>query len=152
LGENNEILIFEQVMQVPYNYSAGPVASRFLTALSDEKKLMGIRCNKCGLVYVPPRATCGRCFSELSEWVELSGRGIVETFTVVNYPEPIQPMDVPFILAVIKLEGADTGLAHLIGEVDEKDLTIGMRVEPVFRERRHGHILDIKYFRPIKGE
>jgi uncharacterized OB-fold protein len=150
LQENDDILIFEQVMQVPYNYSAGPVASRFLAALRDEKKILGIRCQNCGLVYVPPRGSCGKCFSELSEWVELSGRGTVETFTEVNYPEPTQPVDVPFILAVIRLEGADTGLAHLLGELEERDLTIGTRVEPVFQEKRRGHILDIKYFRPIK--
>jgi uncharacterized OB-fold protein len=153
LPEDEEILISHQVLQVPYKYSAGPVASRFFMALRDEQKIYGIRCPNCGIVYVPPRATCGKCFSELSDWVELSGIGRVETFTRVNYLEPVQPVeDIPFILAVIKLEGADTGMAHIVGEVDEKDLKIGTMVEPVFREKRIGHILDIKYFRPVKAE
>ncbi len=152
MTDENEILISYQVLQVPYNYSAGPVASRFLVALRDEQKILGIRCPKCEKVYVPPRATCGVCFSELSDWVELSGRGKVETFTAVNYPEHMQPVDkIPFILAVIRLDGADTGLAHIIGEVDEKDLEIGTEVEPVFGEKRKGHILDIRYFRPVRG-
>lgn len=148
----DEILIFKQSLQVPYLYSAGPVVSRFLLALRDEQKLLGIKCPKCRIVYVPPRSTCGRCFSALSQWVELSGRGTLETFTVVNYPEPVQPVRTPFILGVVKLDGADTGLPHLIGEVSEKELSIGMRLEPVFQEKRIGHILDIKYFRPAKKE
>jgi len=152
LKQQEEILVFKQVLQVPYLYSAGPVVSRFLLALRDEQKLLGIKCPKCRLVFVPPRSTCGKCFSDLSQWVELSGKGTLETFTVVNYPEPIQPAKTPFILGVIKLDGADTGLPHLIGEAEEKDLVMGMRLEPVFQEKRTGHILDIKYFRPVNKD
>jgi len=150
LKQNDEILIFKQTLQVPFNYSAGPVVSKFLIALRDEKKILGIKCPSCGLVYVPARATCGKCFSQMTEWVALSGKGALETFTTVNYPEPTQPATAPYILGVIKLEGADTGLTHIIGEVLEKDLRIGMMLEPVFQEERKGHILDIKYFRPCR--
>lgn len=152
MSDKEEIIVFNQVMQVPYNYSAGPVTSRFLTALRDERKILGIRCIRCGKVYVPPRGTCRKCFCELSEWVGLSGSGVIETFTAVGYPEPTQPLDTPYILAVIKLDGADTGFTHLVGEVSEDDIKIGMRVKPVFQEKRKGHILDIKYFRPVRGD
>lgn len=147
MKQRDEILIFKQTLQVPYNYSAGAVVSRFLLALRDEKKILGIKCPKCQIVYVPPRVTCGRCFSRMSDWVELSGRGRLESFTVVNYSESTHPVKAPFILGAIKLEGADTGLTHLIGEAKEQDLKIGAILEPVFQEHRIGHILDIKYFR-----
>ena len=54
------------------------------------------------------------------------------------------------IYGVIKLEGADTGLTHLLGEVDPADLRPGLLLEAVFKEpeQRRGHILDILYFRP----
>ncbi len=150
MKQNDAILISSQVLQVSYNYSAGPVVSKFLVSLRDQKKILGIKCDKCGIVYVPPRATCGKCFSEMKQWVELSGRGRIETFTSVHYPEPVQPRGGPFILAVIKLDGSDTGLTHLVGEAEEKDLTIGTKLEAVFQENRTGHILDIKYFRPCR--
>ena len=147
-----ENLISHQVLQVPFNYSAGPVASKFLISLRDDQKILGIRCEKCGIVYVPPRSTCGKCLSELKNWVELSGRGSIESFTAVNYKEPTHPADRdPLIIAVIKLDGADTGLTHLIGEAKEKDLRAGLKVEPVFRGHRQGNILDLKYFRPVKA-
>lgn len=135
---------------MPFEYSAGPVVSKFLVALRDEKKILAIKCAKCGLVYLPPRSTCAKCSAPMADWVELSGRGTLETFTVVHYPEPVQPMKTPYILGVVKLDGADTGLPHLIGEAEEKDLKVGMKLEPVFQENRTGHILDIKYFRPLK--
>jgi len=50
--------------------------------------------------------------------------------------------------ALVRLDGADTGFLHLLGEADTKGLRIGMRVEAVFGEERVGNILDIRYFRP----
>ena len=151
LKVKDEILISHQVLQVPFNYSAGPIASKFLIALRDEKKILGIRCPQCKVVYLPPRGNCGKCLSALEEWVELKGRGKIQSFTKVNYQEPTHPSHPEqFILAVIKLDGADTGLTHMVGEAREEEIEVGTLVEPVFREYRKGNVLDIKYFRPVK--
>jgi uncharacterized OB-fold protein len=47
------------------------------------------------------------------------------------------------------MDGADTGLVHLIDEVEPERVKVGMRVEAVLAEEREGTIMDIKYFRPI---
>ena len=140
-----EILVSEQVLQVPFTYSAGGVASRFLAALRDESVIYGVRCPGCNKVYVPPRATCGSCFQETGEWVRLSGEGVVESFTEVRYAESTHPVESPFVLGVVRLEGADTGMLHLI-RTDQGTLKIGSRVKAVFADRRRGHILDLLYF------
>jgi len=57
-------------------------------------------------------------------------------------------MDAPYPVGIIKLDGADTGMCHLLGEVVPEDIKIGMRVEAVFQEQRKGNILDIAYFKP----
>jgi uncharacterized OB-fold protein len=62
----------------------------------------------------------------------------------------IQALPVPYAVGVIRLDGADTGLVHLVGDVDINRLRNGIRVEPVFSAERKGHILDIRYFRPIE--
>jgi len=54
----------------------------------------------------------------------------------------------PFVFGTIKLDGADTGIIHLLGEIDFEKIRIGMRVKAVFNEERKGDIRDIKYFRP----
>jgi uncharacterized OB-fold protein len=141
----------DQHITAQSRYYAGGIGSAFFVALRDGKKILGTRCSKCGRVYAPPRQTCGPCFFNMSEadMVEIGPEGTVETFTVVNYDEPVMPRKAPFIYAVIRLDGADTGLAHIIDEADPASVTIGMRVKPVFEENRKGNILDIRHFRPV---
>jgi hypothetical protein len=61
----------------------------------------------------------------------------------------MQPVEPPIIYGIIQLDGADTGLLHMLGEVDLEQLKIGMRLQAVFQEKRVGSILDIKYFKPV---
>ncbi len=147
--EGLEPIVDHQNLKVPYRCSMGAITSKFFIEIRERKKILGIKCPQCNVVFVPPRSTCGRCFSLLKEWVEVSNRGTLQTYTVVHYPTPVQPVPPPLIYGIIKLDGADTGLAHLISETDYERLSIGMRVEAVFKEERGGNMLDIKYFKPI---
>jgi len=132
-------------------YYAGTIGSLFYTTLRDKKRILGIRCTTCDRVLWPPRQTCGRCFSQLSEndLVEIGPNGTLETFTTVSYSEPVHPAPAPLIYGIIKLDGADTGITHLIGGVPFDALHVGMRMKPVFSEERHGDILDIRWFCPL---
>jgi len=140
-------------LYVPYHNWYGKAANYFFSKLK-EGKFVGIRCGKCDVVYMPPRSICGSCLSSLDEWVELPDEGELMTYTIVQYDyttpfHSYQPLKPPYILGIIKLDGASTGLCHFIGEVEPKDVKIGMRLKAVLREERKGEILDIKYFRPI---
>ena len=147
--KNVEPIVYEGRIKVPYAWNAGETISYYLTRLRDEKKIVGKKCPKCSKVLVPPRKSCPFCFVDTAEWVPLSGKGTVETFTIVRRDTTIQPMKAPFAYAVINLDGADTGFLHLIGDVDVKDIKIGMKVQAVFAEERKGHVMDIRYFKPI---
>ncbi|MDY7036672.1 MAG: Zn-ribbon domain-containing OB-fold protein [Thermodesulfobacteriota bacterium] len=145
-----ELLVAKRDMRRVYRSAAGRAGTRFLKSLKDDKKILGVKCKVCDEVFVPPTSTCVKCFSRLDEWVELSGLGTVHSFTVVHSQEPYQPVQIPFVYAIIRLEGADTGLTHILGEIDDLDkIEIGMQVEAVFKTERNGHILDIEYFRPV---
>ena len=148
-SKEEELFLFPGRIIMEYKYAAGLVGSRFLTELRDNQRIMGIRCPKCNRVYVPPRLTCKECFGNLDEWMELSGKGTLSSYTVVYYSEPFQPVEPPIIYGIIQLDGADTGLPHLLGEVEPEKVRIGMRVEPIFKVEREGNILDIKYFKPL---
>jgi uncharacterized OB-fold protein len=143
----DEILVAEQTLQVPFNYSAGPVASRFLIALRDEKKIMALKCPGCGRVTVPPRALCGGCGKKMEEWVEVGPAGELVNFTEVHYHESVHPAKAPFAIGIVKLEGASTGITHLVRAPGGK-FEIGMRVKAVFADKRRGHYLDIECFEP----
>lgn len=148
--KEGEVIIQEGRIRVPYTWKAGETASRYFIGLRDEKKIYGRHCPKCGKVLVPARKVCPFCTVLTDDWVALVGTGTVETFTIVRRDLPIQPRKAPFAYALIRLDGADTGFLHLLGEVDPEAVREGMRVEAVFAQERKGSPLDIAYFRPLK--
>ena len=135
-------------ISIPYTWWVGEVGSRFLLALCDNKRILGNRCRSCNLVYVPPRKNCGRCFKDIEGWVELGNEGVVTAHTIVRFQYPLQPAKVPFAYTVIKLDGADVGLVHIVRD-DLDKLRNGVRVKALFKEDRKGHILDIDSFQII---
>ena len=132
-----------------YSNSAGPIRSRFLLSLRDRQKIFGTKCPACSRVFVPAKSTCPQCFENIMEFVEVSQEGTLETYTIVYKPEPFHIAATPFAFGIIKLDGADTGMVHRLGEIDFGKISIGMRVRAVFNEERKGDIRDIKYFKPV---
>ncbi len=145
-----EPVIFEGYVIMPYKYSVGSMASKFFIKIRDSKVISGAKCPKCGFVNVPPRSVCPKCFAKVEDLIDLSGRGTLETFTVVHYESAVQAIKPPYAIGVIKLDGADTGMTHFIGDADVKSIKSGMKLEPVFKDKREGTIFDIEYFRPAK--
>ncbi len=85
-----------------------------------EHKLMAARCQKCGGVFVPPRAVCPNCHGEELEWTETSGRGRLSAFTVI-YSGPTfmaeQGFDRknPYISGIVELEEGARISARITG-------------------------------------
>jgi len=134
----------------PFNYAAGKYGSKFLTEIRDNKKFYGIKCPKCGKVYVPPRSVCGKCFVEMTEFVPVSDEGVIYTYTILRFafldPETGKQKPVPYGYAFIRLDGADTALQHYVVITDESKVKIGARVRTIFKEKREGKISDIEHF------
>jgi len=148
--QTNYATVIDGQMALPYQYLAGATGSKFIVALRDDKKILGIRCEKCAKTFVPPRQTCERCFSDLTDnWVELEPTGEVTGFTVIRYPEPYQPKKTPYVLALIKLDGADTPFAHVLECGDTANAKIGMKVKAVFADEPKDSLLDISHFEPV---
>ncbi len=149
--DKSECFTVEGKLALPYNYFAGRVGSTFITTIRDQKKIMGVKCPACKKVYVPPRQTCERDMTDIRDnWVELSNTGEVANFTVVRYDDRHLPRKAPFIMAMVKLGGADTPFVHILEEVKPEDVTIGMKVEAVFAKDTTNTILDIDHFKPYK--
>ena len=144
-------LIYPSRIKLTYTWHAGKVGSRFYEEIRDHCRIWGTKCPQCEWVYLPPRETCPRCFRNIDEWVEVGDVGTLLTYTTVRYSVPgIQPHEPPYVLGIIKLDGANSGLVHLLGEIEPDQIRVGMRMQAVFRETREGGYLDIKYFRPLK--
>jgi hypothetical protein len=147
-----EPMVHNSKISVPYSWWAGDTASKFFISLRDARKIIAPRCGKCGKVFMPPRKVCPACFTENTDWVDVSDEGTVVSYSVSRRRLEAIPGDkkVPVIWGLIKLDGADTALLHYLDEVDPGSLTIGMRVKAVFAESRTGGIRDISHFKPVK--
>ncbi len=136
-------------VRLEYRYTAGQASTKFLRGL-EQGRILGQRCPECGKVYTPPRGACAACGVATDEEVEVSGKGTVTTFCVVNVPFFGQRIEIPYVSATILLDGSDIGLMHLLQEVDAAKVHMGMRVEPVWvaPEERKPTLESIRYFRP----
>jgi uncharacterized protein len=134
---------------ITYNYTAGRASSAFLQAVG-EKRLVGRRCPSCHKVYIPPRGSCPTCGVVMTDPVELGHSGTVTSFCVVNVPFMGNLMEIPYVGALILLDGADIPLMHLIQEVPYDQVHPGMRVEAVWvpDDEIEPSLESIKYFRP----
>ena len=114
-----------------------------------EHRLEVPRCRECGVFVVPPTGYCPRCREQDYEWVQLSGRATLYTYTVVWHPVvPAMSATVPYVLAVVKLPDAgDTKFVTNIVDCDVDDLRIGQDLEVVWTDHSEGYVLP--RFRPI---
>jgi len=134
----HEPTVIEEGVSLTFRYAAGKIASRFLAALRDERRIYGSGCPRCQRVLVPARSLCPRCGVDTETWVEVGPGGTLMAFAARNGK----------VFGLIRLDGASTDLVHLLGGAEMGIWRIGMRVEAVFAPKRRGHILDIACFRP----
>ena len=141
-----------QTMEFPYKHSTGETIGRFLAGLKEQKTIWGQRTAGLGVV-VPPLGYSEIDASEGGEWVEVKDAGTVTATAVVHRPiEGLHPFDRPFAFVLVKLDGADTALAHVVKD-DVDKLAIGARVKAVWKadDQRVGSIRDIECFALLKS-
>ena len=138
------------VTEFPYKHSTGEVIGRFLAGLKDQKRIWGQRVTGQGVV-VPPVGYSETDGSAGGEWVEVKPTGVVTAVARVYRPiAHLHPCAEPFAFVLVKLDGADTALAHVVRD-DLERLRVGTRVEAVWAPDtdRTGSIRDIACFRVI---
>ena len=127
-----------------YTRSVGSVLSQFFTALRS-RHVVGVR-GSDGRVHVPPAEFDPVTYAPLSEIVPVASIGTVVSWTW--QPEPLegQPLDRPFAWALIKLDGADTPLLHVVDAGSSDAINTGARVHVHWADEPVGAITDIAYF------
>ena len=139
-----------QVMEFPYKHSTGETVGRFLAGLKEQKTIWGQRVAGQGVV-VPPMG-----YSELDgrgggEWVAVQATGVIPAAAIVREPiARLHPFEQPFAFVLVKLDGADTALAHVVRD-DLGRVKVGARVQADWRPdgERIGSVRDIAAFRVV---
>jgi uncharacterized protein len=147
-------LLEPHVLDYPggYTRSVGPVIGRFLTGLRNGR-IEAVRLAD-GRVLVPPTeydpTTSAEVAADGSHWIEVGPRGTVQTFTWVAQPRAGKhPLTKPFAFALIRPDGADTALLHVVDCGVADAMRVGMQVAPRWRAERTGHITDIEAWVPL---
>ena len=140
----------EEALEFPYKRSLGPIVGEFLTGLK-AGRIMGIR-DQQGRVLVPPLEYDPSTAAKLDEFVEVASEGTVTSWNWVR--DPIRPhrLQRPFAFAMIRLDGADTDLLHMVDAGRPERMATGMRVRARWRPDRSGHINDIEAFEPVRED
>ena len=112
--------------------------TRFFWAAATEHRLVLQRCHSCAKFQYPPEICCVHCQAEEFEPVEVSGRGVIYTYSVMDRPLHAGFVDaVPYIVVLVELVD-QPGLRMLTNLVDVPEgtsLSCGMPVEVVFEDR-----------------
>lgn len=144
-GGVGEILEAPLVIEYPFNRTTGPVIGAFLTGLR-EQRVLGIR-GADGRVVCPPTEYDPQTGEPLTEMVEVGTEGVVTSWSTVTTPRDGQPLPGHHTLALVRLDGADTAMLHVV----DGHVATGDRVRIRWADEREGLITDIAAFEPIRG-
>ncbi|TAK28553.1 MAG: hypothetical protein EPO21_22715 [Chloroflexota bacterium] len=146
--DERDYLLVNDAMFTFYQRSMGELTPFFL-ALRDERKILGCRCTRCGLVRVPPFETrCPDCDFAPTELVEVGDVGtMLSTPPITYFANSLFQEQVPFGRGRVVLNGADTALS--VNFYTTKGILVpglvkkGSEMKVVFRDDRTGEITDI---------
>jgi len=107
-----------------------------------QRRLVAPRCADCGAFRLPPTPFCPHCQSTAVTWTELSGRGLVYTFTVVSgFPGLPGITLVPVVVDLPDAPGARL-VSNVIG-ADPAEVSIGAELTVDFHPVSDGWLLPV---------
>jgi uncharacterized OB-fold protein len=146
--DGKDYLITNDAMYTFYQRTKGEFSPFFL-AIRDEKRLLGCKCSKCGLVRVPPFLThCPDCNFAPTELIEVEQVGIMNTTPPITYFATSMFQDMaPYGRGRVIFKGADTAMSVNLytttGILVPGIIKKGTEVKLVFRDGRIGEMTDV---------
>jgi uncharacterized OB-fold protein len=99
------------------------------------------KCRDCGKMHWQPRAVCPDCGSENLDWVDLPKTGEVHAFTAMLLGAPMGfEKDMPFVIALVKLDGLEFKILSRIDGIKYEDCKIGQKVKFKTVAREDGRV------------
>ena len=149
--KGEELISLKCVPSINQRYATGPLMGKWFDGLK-EKKFYASKCPVCGKTLVPPREICARCRVRCDELVEIGPDATVTLIDLVYYasPDPLtgKIKETPYTALFMVLDGAsrDESFAHDLNPKDIDRIKPGMKVRPVWAEKRTASYKDLLYF------
>ena len=146
--DGQDYLITNDAMYTFYQRTKGEFSPFFLS-MRDDKKLLGCKCSKCGLVRVPPFLThCPDCNFAPTEMIEVEQVGVMNSTPPITYfaTSLFQHM-APYGRGRVIFNGADTAMSAILytttGILVPGIITKGTEVKLIFKDNRIGEMTDV---------
>jgi uncharacterized protein len=109
-----------------------------------EGVLRTTKCNACNHMTFPPKPICPECWSKDVDWVDLSGKGVLASFTEVSAAPSTFAAEAPYTLCLVDLDEGVRCLSRILATWDElkPDLRVRMVVRQTEPVRLFDFILD----------
>jgi uncharacterized OB-fold protein len=132
------------------NFTPYTRVSEFAAHLKDGR-IMASRCRECGARAFPPRADCDVCMGREFDFVEISGRGTLHTFTtIVAAPTGFEHY-APYTVGVVDLEEGGRALAWLGDTLAKREIAIGMELQLVPQIEEDSEEIRVSYRLEMPG-
>ena len=146
--DGQDYLVTNDAMYTFYQRTKGEFSPFFLS-MRDDKKLLGCKCSKCGLVRVPPFLThCPDCDFAPTELIEVEQVGVMNSTPPITYfaTSLFQHM-APYGRGRVIFNGADTAMSAILytttGILVPGIITKGTEVKLIFKDNRIGEMTDV---------
>lgn len=107
-------------------------SARYWREIPQRYRYEAAKCTGCGAVHFPPRLICRECKNRKFEKVVLSGKGKVETFTVIRVAPSEYTDEAPYPIGIIELDDG-VKIQCQIADCPAEEIRIGMPVRIEFR-------------------
>lgn len=90
------------------------------------------RCGSCEAHIFYPREVCPECLSSDLEWMKVSGKGTVYSYTIAQAPtHPAFAEDIPYVIAIVELAEGPHLTTNITG-CQPEEVRVGMPVMATF--------------------
>ncbi len=116
------------------------IVKKFYDGLA-EGKIYGRKCKECGAIDFPPHIACNVCGYHETEWVELSGKGILKSFVFtgpMNARAELESRGLRYVCGEVELDEGPAINSICLGvnkkKAREIEGKLPVRVKPVFQD------------------
>ena len=97
-------------------------------------ELVGIRCQRCGTLAIPPKEFCPSCGEREWQTTSLSGEGTIASYTVIRVAPRGHAADAPYAIAALQLKEGVSLLGRLVDiPLDRPAVGLPVRFRPFAR-------------------
>lgn len=107
-----------------------------------QNKLLGLKCQECNAITIPPKMVCSQCGGPELEIIEVKGSGKIKTFTTVFVAAEAREEEIPYTIVMVELDDGPWIIGNLEG-IDPKEASMEIMGKAV--KMRHKVFAGDKY-------